>query len=104
MLLELIALFQPGTSFKELLGHRASVKCLVVDELKLYTCSYDSTIKIWNKFVSCVLIADLISIKTGDLIYTISGHTKGVRNLIVDSNYIYSASDDKTVKIWDKCV
>ena len=47
-------------------------------------------IKLWNTF-------------SGDILKTLSGHTEGVSDIAwaYDSERLASASDDKTVKLWD---
>ena len=52
--------------------------------------SEDHTIKIWN-------------ICTGELVFTLRGHTKPVNALISlpMNGYLVSSSDDCSVKVWD---
>lgn len=41
--------------------------------------------------------------QTGELLHTFYGHDNWVRSLSLHSNgkYLYSSSDDKTIRIWD---
>ena len=41
--------------------------------------------------------------QTGQLLFTFYGHDNWVRHLTMHSSgkYLYSASDDKTIRIWD---
>lgn len=50
----------------------------------------DKLIKLWNAY-------------TGDILKTLSGHTEGVNDIAwaYDSERLASASDDKTVRLWD---
>jgi len=50
----------------------------------------DKTVKLWK-------------VTDGQLVRTLTGHTKGISDIAwsSDSNYICSASDDQTICIWD---
>jgi len=52
--------------------------------------SRDKSIKIWNSL-------------NGTLLATLTGHDNWVRSLAVHNNskYLYSASDDKSLRVWD---
>ena len=41
--------------------------------------------------------------QTGELLHTFTGHDNWVRSLSlhVNGKYLYSSSDDKTIRIWD---
>ncbi|KAH9082026.1 WD40 repeat-like protein [Lactarius deliciosus] len=56
---------------------------------RLYRQAADKLIKIWDA-------------TTGDIIQTLSGHSEGISDIAwsAHSDYIASASDDKTVRIW----
>lgn len=56
----------------------------------LFTASRDKLIKLFI----CM---------TGELLHTFIGHDNWVRSLAIHSNgkYLYSVSDDKTIRIWD---
>lgn len=68
--------------------------CVVIGSLfptvyRLYRQAADKLIKIWDA-------------TTGDIIQTLSGHSEGISDIAWSSHndYIASASDDKTVRIW----
>ncbi|KAF9974933.1 hypothetical protein BGZ65_008497 [Modicella reniformis] len=92
---------------KEFRGHTDGVMCLQFDDSFLITGSYDKTVKVWN-------------IETGECLRTLTGHTLCIWNFatgecttltghrdLVNKVQIYkkvllfSASDDRTVKLWD---
>jgi len=45
----------------------------------------------------------LFLLQTGEHLHTLIGHDNWVRSLSLHSNgrYLYSSSDDKTIRIWD---
>jgi platelet-activating factor acetylhydrolase IB subunit alpha len=45
----------------------------------------------------------LFTLQTGELLHTFMGHDNWVRclSLHVNGRYLYSCSDDKTIRIWD---
>ena len=65
-----------------------NVWCLIIDDGKLYSGSYDSTIKIWN----C---------STDTLIKTLTGHTGAVMCLTINDGMLYSGSWDRSIKVWN---
>jgi len=75
-------------------GHTENVSCLAVLKNKLYSGSWDKTIKIW----------DMKTYKEeGSLIGHMIGHTDNVICLCVqaDDNKLYSGSIDRTIRVWD---
>ena len=56
------------------------------DKNSIYTCSNDYAIKQWNF--------------SGQLLSTLSGHEGFIFKIIQKGEYLFSASDDKFVKIW----
>ena len=62
--------------------------CLILHENKLYSGSYDKTIRIWNT-------------ETHEEIAILRGHTGYVRCLTLLKNKLYSGSDDKTIRVWN---
>ena len=71
-----------------LTGHANHVRCLIIDDGKLYSGSDDYTIKIWN----C---------STDTLIKTLTGHTGNVRCLTINDGKLYSGSWDHSIKVWN---
>ncbi|GAA5815248.1 hypothetical protein MFLAVUS_008754 [Mucor flavus] len=78
-------------------GHTDGVMCLQFCDGSniLMTGSYDKTVRIWN-------------LETGDLIRTLTGHTRCIRALQFDEAKLVTASMDQTLKIWNwqtgKCI
>ncbi|ESO89189.1 hypothetical protein LOTGIDRAFT_154278 [Lottia gigantea] len=73
----------------DLKGHTENVLSVIFDKKRVVSGSLDKTIKVW-------------SIKSGDLLNTLKGHTKGVwcLNFFTD-NLLVSGSYDCTIKIWN---
>jgi WD40 repeat protein len=73
-------------------GHRDWINslCLSEDGRRLYSGSYDITIKVWDT-------------ATNACIATLEGHTHDVRSLCLSfkTNRLISASEDKTIRVWD---
>jgi len=53
------------------------------------SCSYDKTVKLWNKH-------------NGELLRTIIGHEGWVYSVAFASNNILASGSDKTIRLWDK--
>ena len=77
-----------GSGEYENVGHAHWVLCLTAHDGKLYSGSFDSTIKVWN-------------LSTNKLITTLRGHTANVSYLTIDDGKRYSRSWDMTIKIWN---
>ena len=73
------------TELANLRGHTDTVKCLTILKNKLYSGSWDNTIKIWNT-------------ETHELVATLEGHTDMVKCLTILKNKLYSTSNDKTIR------
>ena len=71
-----------------LTGHTDPVRCLIIDDGKLYSGSFDRTIKIWN----C---------STDTLIKTLTGHTSALVCLTISDGKLYSGSFDNSIKVWN---
>ena len=71
-----------------LTGHTGDVKCLIMDDGKLYSGSEDRTIKIWN----C---------STDTLIKTLTGHTGWVYCLTINDGMLYSGNYDHSIMVWN---
>jgi WD40 repeat protein len=72
-------------------GHAAAISAIVViDELRICSCSWDTTVKVWN-------------VGTGVCYLTLEGHTSDIYDmvLLLDGR-ISTVSKDSTTKIWNK--
>ncbi|KDN40691.1 hypothetical protein K437DRAFT_258556, partial [Tilletiaria anomala UBC 951] len=95
----------------------------------LVTGSYDETIRVWDlksgqcckvlkaKAISCldflldddILCAGLYDtgrvmvwdMKTWELLHTLSGHNRGIRNIALNKDYLVSVGQDKAIVVWD---
>ena len=76
------------TEIATMKGHTHNVTCLTLHENKLYSGSFDKTIRIWNT-------------ETLEEIATLRGHTDTVICLTLRENKLYSGSGDKTIRIWN---
>ena len=76
------------TELATLRGHTDTVSCLTILKNKLYSGSWDNTIRIWNT-------------ETHKKIAFLIGHTDIVKCLTILKNKLYSASNDKTIRIWN---
>ncbi|TFG33678.1 hypothetical protein EU527_07265 [Candidatus Thorarchaeota archaeon] len=87
-----------------LYGHHANVLSLATDEGFVYSGSgelwwggpgsprpsiFESAIRVWDK-------------KDWTCVATLEGHTDNINAISVDSQYVYSASDDGTVRVFSK--
>lgn len=63
------------------------VKCLAMTENTLFVGSCDNVIKAWN----------LETLECKEF----KGHRSWVLSLEVHGDYLYSCSDDRTIKVWD---
>ena len=66
----------------------SSVACLTIYKNKLFSGSYDSTIRVWD--------AD-----THAQVATIEGHTREVRCLTIYKNKLFSSIHDGTIRVWN---
>ncbi|PWY98278.1 hypothetical protein BCV70DRAFT_202059 [Testicularia cyperi] len=111
-------------------GHTGFVTSMKLKGRKtLVSGSYDETIRVWDlstgacrkvlraKAISCldfleeqgVLCAGLYDtgrvmvwdMKTWDVIQTLSGHNRGIRNVAINSDYLVSVGQDKAIVVWD---
>eukprot|EP00049_Salpingoeca_infusionum_P020486 m.364193 g.364193 ORF g.364193 m.364193 type:complete len:467 (+) comp25942_c0_seq1:218-1618(+) len=78
----------------QLSSHTNGVRSFVLSEngSRLFSGSWDSTIKVWN-----------VELGAEELMFTLSNHTGPVIDLKIDSReaWLYSASEDRTVYVWD---
>ncbi|XP_048240296.1 F-box protein MET30-like [Haliotis rufescens] len=73
----------------DLQGHTQSVLSVTFDESRLASGSLDQTIKLWD-------------IKSGELLQTLKGHTRGVWCLnFYTKHLLISGSYDSTIRIWN---
>ena len=89
---------------RNLKGHDGPIRHCVFDEDTVLTASEDSTISVFDKavFNSYEYFTYEKSEQTGLLMHKLRGHSGDVNCLAVDDDFIYSASDDKTIGIWSK--
>ncbi len=109
-------------------GHEDPVYCLAIFDGKLFSGSWDRTVKVWDlktgewtatlaghvdevwslatfdgKLYSgskdCTI--NVWDLKTGELKATLTGHGKSVYSLAVFDGKLYSGSSDNTIKVWD---
>ena len=70
-------------------GHHSGIRVIAVATNRVYTGSYDNTIKVWN-------------LDTGRCEATLEGHVAWIRSLFVHARepLLFSGSDDGIIKIW----
>ncbi|SPO32552.1 related to pyrimidine 5-nucleotidase [Ustilago trichophora] len=117
-------------SIQKLEGHSGFVTAMKLKGRKtLVTGSYDETIRVWDistgqcrkvlraKAIACldflleegVLCAGLYDtgrvlvwdMKSWELIQTLSGHNRGIRNVAINQHYLVSVGQDKAIVVWD---
>ena len=69
-------------------GHTNDVYCLTLYGNKLFSGSFDKTIRVWN--------AD-----THEHLATLRGHTSYVWCLTIYNDNLFSGSADKTIRVWN---
>jgi hypothetical protein len=62
--------------------------CVSTDGSRLFSGSYDGTIKVWN-------------VATAKCVQTLQGHTSRVMWVCVSGSRLFSGGSDKTIKIWE---
>ena len=75
--------------------HTSSVCCMTLSPSLLFSGSIDKTIRVWDiNTISAVPLSN---------VYTLHGHTGGVRciQLSWDCQRLYSGSIDHTIRVWD---
>ena len=65
-------------------GHTDAVRALAMADNKLFSGSYDGTVKVWD-------------VETLECLKTLAGHTGPVRTLVYSGGHMFSGSYDKTV-------
>lgn len=66
-------------------GHSDAVRALAVANDRLFSGSYDGTVKVWD-------------VKSMECLQTLAGHTGPVRTLVYSGGHMFSGSYDKTVR------
>lgn len=66
-------------------GHSDAVRALAVANDRLFSGSYDGTVKVWD-------------VHTMECLQTLAGHTGPVRTLVYSGGHMFSGSYDKTVR------
>ena len=69
-------------------GHTGHVRCLTLYGNKLFSGSWDNTIRVWD--------AD-----THEHLATLEGHAGWVSCLTLHGNKLFSAGDDRTIRVWN---
>ncbi|MBS0603867.1 MAG: F-box/WD repeat-containing protein [Verrucomicrobia bacterium] len=109
-------------------GHDRAVRGLALDGQRLFSGSYDKTIKIWDlnnnrctatleghdRAVTCIALdgqrlfsgsldqtIKIWDLNTNTCTATLEGHSGHVYSLLLDGQRLFSGSSDKTIKIWD---
>ena len=89
-------------------GHTGKINSICVDPSSsmIYTGSSDGTIMVWDKTVCVVFFRLLIKQQpnTDGPVSIFRGHTDGVHCVYSYKERLYSASYDRSVKIWEKAV
>ena len=117
-------------TIQKLEGHSGFVTAMKLKGRKtLVSGSYDETIRVWDistgacrkvlhaKAIACldflldegVLCAGLYDtgrvlvwdMKSWELIQTLSGHNRGIRNVAINQHYLVSVGQDKAIVVWD---
>ncbi|EGC31431.1 hypothetical protein DICPUDRAFT_95520 [Dictyostelium purpureum] len=72
--------------------HGGEVNDMCIDEYNnvLVSCSFDKSIKVW------CLEGDQIK-----CVKTLNAHTKSVKSIYLSGKYLFSSSNDQTIKVWD---
>ena len=66
-------------------GHSDAVRALAVANERLFSGSYDGTVKVWG-------------VSSMECLQTLAGHTGPVRTLVYSGGHMFSGSYDKTVR------
>jgi WD40 repeat protein len=66
-------------------GHTDAVRALATSDDRLFSGSYDGTVKVWD-------------VVTLECLKTLAGHTGPVRTLVSSGGHMFSGSYDKTVR------
>ncbi|KAI9486493.1 MAG: WD40-repeat-containing domain protein [Benjaminiella poitrasii] len=69
-------------------GHQGPVTSIALTENRLWTGSWDKTIKQWD-------------LATGECLATLEGHTDFVKSLLLVGGFLYSGSSDNFLRKWD---
>lgn len=85
----------PPSELHQLMGHKWSVSALATDETakRLYSASWDQTIRIWD-----------LTKSPPTVLHILAGHTDRVWDMILHGNRMFSSSSDNTIRVWDLTV
>jgi F-box/WD-40 domain protein 7 len=113
---------------KTLTGHTDAVRALAVAEGRLFSGSYDGTVRVWDEAsLGCLQVLKghtgpvrtlvhargamfsgsydksvrVWDVGTLECRAALTGHTGAVRALVASPDYVFSGSDDTTIKVWD---
>jgi hypothetical protein len=113
---------------KTLTGHTDAVRALSAADGRLFSGSYDGTVRVWDEAtLSCLEVLKghtgpvrtlvhaggcmfsgsydksvrVWGVQTLECKAVLAGHTSAVRALVASPQYVFSGSDDTTIKVWD---
>ncbi|KAI7906881.1 WD40-repeat-containing domain protein [Cokeromyces recurvatus] len=70
-------------------GHQGPVTSIALSDDRLWTGSWDKTIKQWD-------------LMTGECLATLEGHTDFVKSLVIVGDFLYSGSSDGFLRKWNR--
>lgn len=77
-------MIETKNSIHDPVGHTDAVRALATADNRLFSGSYDGTVKVWD-------------VETLECLKTLAGHTGPVRTLVSSGGHMFSGSYDKTV-------
>ncbi|ODV90950.1 hypothetical protein CANCADRAFT_113961 [Tortispora caseinolytica NRRL Y-17796] len=92
-----------GRCYGNLVGHKASVKCLQIDDGLVVTGSTDASIRLWdlNRFEKYSIVPIDSSEQEDVCIYELDAHVDEVTAVCISDTKLVSGSNDKTLRQWD---
>lgn len=90
--------FQPLAEYK---GHSKSIKCMLCVGTRLFSGSFDHDVRVWDATTNGLGIQAL-----AHPLAVLLGHRKsvvclGASEVLAEQDYVFSGSEDATVKMWD---